>query len=441
MPITGRYDVLIIGGGSNGLQAYNKLNSVPNSLLKIAILEAKSEFPGEEEEKRQETASFHRFSRMLNLTGISDEGEIKAFIRRLNELMAKIDIKFPFKNRVLAKELESINLERFIDENCLRFASKVKRIFIRLFLGHDLDHINLLQVLISFKNNSTQCINDEERPTNVYFNQPVASVTEFNDGKSLLITTKTESNFLCQSLICAFPIRQICSRIDFNPKLDAAVYYAADRFVSGHAIRFRLEFLEAIPEDIPEEAATRVSGIPFTVYTEVAECGRKMSGFVKGREAIRLNEADETAMKEAILDALRLDSRLDLRKFRYETWLDDEFATKNDLPAKAEFLHKLRNPQCGKRVFLAARFAGANAGLRAALQVLEEFRPQILQSTDFRLLNEFIVSEQEERIALKNEEVQLKKVERYSYNFRTIGAFAAAFLSFLVICKYSVNRR
>ena len=343
----------------------------------------------------------------------------------------------------LAHEMDSITVDAYLKQHT-RFKSvqDVIEIHLRLLTGADLNRITVLWLLsyakwqgaksfydflhnvppkndgemenlppICIKNGAQQicqqlaeqCIGSE----NIYLNQPVSNVTYLSDGtngKNVYVTTKNGYTYRCFRAIMALP-PNILREVDFTPSLDSTKKYILASMMMGSTIKFILNYRQSFwsEDDFSGDFLSFTSPVTWLTDATYVNGTPTLVGFLAGHQAVEASKLCLEDLKSAILDKLSTifgSKALEPTSFEVKNWMDEKFIGGGTVcyPASGAMINYASIRTTHGPIHFAGTetaikymgtMAGAvQAGQRAALEVLDNLRPQSLTAQDYLILKE-----------------------------------------------------
>ena len=341
----------------------------------------------------------------------------------------------------LAHELDSITVDAYLKQH-IRFKSvqDVIEIHLRLLTGADLNQITVLWLLsyakwqgcksfydflhnvpsnqemenlppICIKNGAQQiceqlvqqCIGTE----NVYLNQPVANVTYLSDGtggRNVYVTTKNGHTYSCFRAIMALP-PNILREVDFTPSLEPTKKYILASMVMGSTMKFIITYSDSFwsEANFSGDFMSFASPITWLADASYQNGTPTLVGFLAGHQAVEASKLSLEDFKSTVLDKLSTifgSKALEPTSFEVKNWMEEKFIGGGTVchPGSGAMINyaSIRTPHgpihfAGTETaikYMGTMAGAVQAGQRAALEVLDNLRPQSLSAQDYLILKE-----------------------------------------------------
>ncbi len=375
--------------------------------------------------------------------------EMRHLVWRMQRLADGVDVRHPYSNRPLATALDAITVRSYLKARC-HFSRNADafELRVRLLFGRESSQISMLYLLTYAQSCGgvgqlvgagvprplfvvkggvgavCQRLAKRIGTDAVLTNQPVNSISEY-EGK-LYVSTRTDQTFVCGRVICALPPSAV-ARIDFHPSLPARTRNAFSNFSMGSMIKFVLAYDRPYwREDGGFSGETVCLGegteAPFVYLYDSTRGEEKqeeftLTGIISGSKALEYSDcSDDDLLQHNVIEALTAlygswATKLK-RPAEIKYWNRDAFCGGGPIatprPGTMEHVYAVREP-FGRVHFASseaatkwmAHIAGAvRSGTCAAIEVIDELRPQALAAPDFRMLGEArLTPEEREQVA------------------------------------------
>jgi monoamine oxidase len=255
-----------------------------------------------------------------------------------------------------------------------------------------------------------QCIGAD----NVILNQPVSCVSfinkeSFKKGgggeRNVYVTTKAGQTYTCSHVIMAIA-PNILREVEFSPNLEHSKRHLLSSMTMGCSIKFIITYKESYWLENGFSGEFVSNGGPITWLTDGSSQNSvpTLVGLLGGRLAVFWSRVPEEDLKVAILDQLSVifggSWALEPTGMVIKNWQDEPFIAGGTVcfPAigtmhEYSSIRASHGPIYFAGTETATQYMGTmagavQAGQRAAIEILDELRPQSLTSQDYFLLKE-----------------------------------------------------
>ncbi|TRY79586.1 hypothetical protein TCAL_08944 [Tigriopus californicus] len=363
-------------------------------------------------------------------------------LNRLKNYESAILIKHPYIKPKLAEYLDTISLHGFLRDFCY-FASNrdmFEIVVLRIF-GRSSTEISLLMFLIYSKSmggvhelfgptkklaiaGGSAALLDRLAKTigvdSIVTNQPVQCIV--TDDEKVYVTSSTQQIYVCQRVICAIPPEHL-PMVQFEPNLGPKMAKSVKSWSSGNMIKFVVVYSRPFWKDhrlsgtmacLQGKQIQKVcSGLPITQVFDASLSTNEddpgiLSGLLAGPAALQWGEINPETLKLSIIETLSEYfghwAQNETHHIELHYW-DQEIFSSSPICSQRlgclEYAYTLRDPHQDKVFFAGAelsvqwmgQMAGAVlSGTRAAIQVLDDLRPQSLSTKDYKVLKSIHLS-------------------------------------------------